>query len=142
MRRVMLRPTRLGMLVPLVVGCLILFVSARAVAAESTASIRDFAYAPAILQVNVGDTVTWTNHEDVMPHDVTSGMPGRPDVGHVFASEILLSGQSFSFTPTVAGEYPYLCKLHPAMTGVVIVAAQSYIAPESYNPPGSYIAPE
>ena len=130
MGKVMSRTIRLGKVVPLVIGCVALSISSQVVAAESTASIRDFAYAPAILQVNVGDTVTWTNHEDVMPHDVTSGVPGQPDIGQVFASPILLPGQSFSFTTTIAGEYPYLCKLHPAMTGVVIVTAQASIAPE------------
>ena len=130
MGKLMSRKIRLGMLVPLVIGCVALSVSSRAMAAESTPSIRDFAYVPTALQVQVGDTVTWTNDEQVMPHDVTSGVPGQPDVGQAFASPILLPGQSFSFTFSAAGEYPYLCKLHPTMTGVVIVAAEAYVAPE------------
>ena len=125
-----MRKIRLGMLVPLVIGCVALSVSSPATATESTASIRDFAYVPAALQVHVGDTVTWTNDEQVMPHDVTSGVPGRPDTGQLFASPILLPGQSFSFTFSAAGEYPYLCKLHPTMTAVVIVTAEAYIPPE------------
>ena len=126
----MSRRIKLAMLVPLALGSVALSVSSRAVAAESMASIRDFAYAPATLRVNLGDAVTWTNEEESMPHDVTSGVPGRPDIGEVFASAILLPGQSFSFTFSAAGEYPYLCKLHPAMTGVVIVAAAADTAPE------------
>ena len=126
----MSRTIRLKMVVGLVIGCVALSISSHARAAESTASIRDFAYAPTALQVHVGDTVTWTNDEQVMPHDVTSGVPGQPDVGQAFASPILLPGQSFSFTFSTAGEYPYLCKLHPTMTGVVIVAAEAYVAPE------------
>ena len=130
MGKVMSRTIRLKMVVGLVIGCVALSISSHARAAESTASIRDFAYAPAVLQVNVGDTVTWTNDEDVMPHDVTSGVPGQPDIGQAFASPILLPGQSFSLTTTLAGEYPYLCKLHPAMIGVVIVTGEAYIPPE------------
>ena len=56
-----------------------------------------------------------------MPHDVTSGAPGQPDVGQLFSSEILLPGQSFSVTFADAGEFVYLCKLHPTMIGVVVV---------------------
>jgi plastocyanin len=126
----MSRRITLGLLVPLAVGCLALAASSGAAAAESAAAIRDFAYAPTTIRVSPGDTVTWTNDEEIMPHDVTSGVPGRPDVGELFASPILLPGQSFSFTFSAAGEYPYLCKLHPAMTGVVIVAAAADAAIE------------
>ena len=126
----MSRKIKLGLLVPLAIGSVTLAASSGAAAAESAAAIRDFAYAPTTIRVSLGDTVTWTNDEEVMPHDVTSGVPGRPDVGELFASEILLPGQSFSFTFSAPGEYPYLCKLHPAMTGVVIVAADVDIPTE------------
>jgi plastocyanin len=93
-------------------------------ATGATVDIRDLAFAPATVQVAPGDTVTWTNSEEIMPHDVTSGAPGGPDVGERFGSEILLPGQAFAVTFSEAGEFVYLCKLHPAMTGVVIVAPQ------------------
>jgi plastocyanin len=91
------------------------------VAADTTVSIKDFAYGPATVQVHVGETVTWMNNEEVMPHDVTSGSPERGDVGQVFASAIMMPGQSFGWAFTEAGEYLYVCALHPSMTGVVIV---------------------
>ena len=84
--------------------------------------IKDLAYSPATIQVIQGDTVTWTNSEEIMPHDVTSGVAGQPDVGQVFASEIMMPGQTFAVTFAEPGEFVYLCKLHPAMTGVVIVS--------------------
>ena len=97
-------------------------VSARAAQATSAVvDIRDLAFAPATVQVTQGDTVTWTNSEEIMPHDVTSGAPGQPDPGLLFGSEILLPGQSFEVTFPDSGEFVYFCKLHPAMTGVVIV---------------------
>jgi plastocyanin len=90
-------------------------------AASVLVDIKDLAYSPSSIQVAQGDTVTWTNSEEIMPHDVTSGTLGQPDVGQLFASEILMPGQSFATTFSESGEFVYLCKLHPAMTGVVIV---------------------
>ncbi len=90
-------------------------------AASMVVDIKDLAYSPSSIQVAQGDTVTWTNSEEIMPHDVTSGAPGRPDLGLLFGSEILLPGQSFAATFSEPGEFVYLCRLHPTMTGVVIV---------------------
>jgi plastocyanin len=90
-------------------------------AANIVVDIKDLAYSPSSIQVAPGDTVTWMNSEEIMPHDVTSGTSGQPDVGHLFGSEILMPGQSFTATFPEPGEFVYLCKLHPTMTGVVIV---------------------
>jgi plastocyanin len=91
-------------------------------ATSITVDIKDLAFSPATIQVSQGDTVTWTNDEEIMPHDVTSGAVGQPDLGLRFGSEILTPGQSFSATFSDAGEFVYVCKLHPAMTGLVIVS--------------------
>jgi plastocyanin len=91
-------------------------------AASVVVDIKDLAYSPASVQVSQGDTVTWTNSEEIMPHDVTSGTYGQPDVGQAFGSEIMLPGQSFQATFSEPGEFVYVCKLHPTMTGVVIVS--------------------
>ena len=90
-------------------------------ASSVVVDIKDLAYSPASIQVAQGDTVTWMNSEEIMPHDVTSGTFGQPDVGQLFGSEIMMPGQSFATTFSQAGEFVYVCKLHPTMTGVVIV---------------------
>jgi plastocyanin len=82
------------------------------------------AYSPNPIQVSVGTTVTWTN-DDAQPHTVTSGSNGQPD--NKFNSSpnftpLLNPGQTFSFTFTEAGNYPYFCALHPNMVGTVIVS--------------------
>jgi plastocyanin len=82
------------------------------------------AYSPNPIQVSVGTTVTWTNN-DSQPHTVTSGSNGQPD--NKFNSSpnftpLLNPGQTFSFTFTQAGEYPYFCTLHPNMVGTVSVS--------------------
>ena len=86
-----------------------------------TVDIKDLAFSPSTIQVSQGDTVTWTNSEEIMPHDVTSGALGQPDVGQLFGSELLTPGQTFSATFADAGEFVYLCKLHPTMIGVIVV---------------------
>src|SRR5690242_4435063 len=64
----------------------------QAQASSTTVDIKDLAFSPATIQISQGDTVTWTNDEDVMPHDVTSGTVGAPDLGQVFGSELLMPG--------------------------------------------------
>lgn len=81
----------------------------------NTVTIRNFAFAPATLKVTVGTTVTWTNR-DTDAHTVTSQQGGGP-----LRSAPLNTGQSYEYTFTKAGTYPYLCTIHPFMTGAVEV---------------------
>jgi plastocyanin len=89
-----------------------------------SSSLTDTAFSPNPIQVSVGTTVTWTNN-DSQPHTVTSGSNGQPD--DKFNSSpnfnpLLNPGQTFSFTFTQAGNYPYFCMLHPNMVGTVSVS--------------------
>jgi Icc protein len=77
------------------------------------ATIDNFAFAPKELTVKAGSTVDWTNKDDT-PHTVTS------DDG-AFASPVMDTDQRFQFTFQKSGRFPYHCKLHPTMTGVVLV---------------------
>src|SRR5215207_1855120 len=91
---------------------------------SGSSSLTDTAYQPNPIQVSVGTTVTWTN-DDSQPHTVTSGSNGQPD--NKFNSSpnfnpLLNPGQTFSFTFTQAGDYPYFCMLHPNMVGTVSVS--------------------
>jgi plastocyanin len=70
-------------------------------------------YNPATVTIKVGDKVTWVN-QDAPQHDVVA------DNGE-FNSQLFDKGQSFSFTFTKAGTYPYHCSIHPGMTGTVVV---------------------
>jgi plastocyanin len=91
---------------------------------SGSSSLTDTAYQPNPIQVSVGNTVTWTNN-DSQPHTVTSGSNGQPD--NKFNSSpnfnpLLNQVQTFSFTFTQAGDYPYFCMLHPNMVGTVSVS--------------------
>jgi plastocyanin len=89
-----------------------------------SSSLTDTAFQPNPIQVSTGATVTWTN-DDSQPHTVTSGSNGQPD--NRFNSSpnfnpLMAPGQTFSFTFTQAGDYPYFCMLHPNMVGTVSVS--------------------
>ncbi|HEU4822921.1 MAG TPA: plastocyanin/azurin family copper-binding protein [Nitrososphaeraceae archaeon] len=89
-----------------------------------SSSLTDTAFQPNPVQVSVGNTVTWTNN-DSQPHTVTSGSNGQPDNKFNSSpnfSPLLNPGQTFSFTFTQAGDYPYFCMLHPNMVGTVNVS--------------------
>jgi plastocyanin len=85
-------------------------VSARA--EEIKVTIDNFTFSPTELKLKVGDTVTWTNHDDI-PHTVVSA--GK------FRSKTMDTDNTFSFTFTSAGDYKYFCSLHPHMTGMIKV---------------------
>jgi plastocyanin len=71
-------------------------------------------FQPASLTVTVGDSVVWVN-KDAFPHTATQ--KGS------FDSQEIGAGKSWQFTPTAAGEFPYVCTYHPTMTGMLRVAA-------------------
>ena len=74
--------------------------------------IDNFVFEPAQLTVKVGQTVTWTNRDDI-PHTVVCA--GK------FRSKTMDTDGTFSFTFTAPGDYKYFCSLHPHMTGAVKV---------------------
>lgn len=65
--------------------------------------------------LGMNNTVTWVNQDDSV-HTVTSDS---------FNSGLLNSGDSWTYTFTTAGTYPYHCSIHPFMTGIVTVVSLS-----------------
>jgi amicyanin len=94
---------------------------AAAAAAPSTKSVEamDYKFTPASLTINVGDTVTWTNH-DTAPHNIVV-----TDGPEKFTSPTLQNGQTFSHTFTQAGTYSYYCSIHPDMKATVTVTGSA-----------------
>ena len=93
-------------------AALLLPLGVQARAEEIKVTIDNFTFSPAELKVKVGDTVTWTNHDDI-PHTVVSA--GK------FRSKTMDTDNTFTFTFTSAGDYKYFCSLHPHMTGMITV---------------------
>jgi plastocyanin len=81
--------------------------------ALAAVGIDNFTFGPQNLTVKIGDTVTWTNKDDI-PHTVTS-------TTMAFRSKALDTDDKFSFTFTTPGTFSYFCSLHPNMTGTVVV---------------------
>lgn len=102
--------------------CAVVAYPARAVAGTSDAGggasgmevkIDNFAFNPAVIRVKVGTQVTWINKDDI-PHTVDSS-EGK------FKSAALDTDQKFEFKFSEPGEYPFFCRMHPKMTGKVVV---------------------
>jgi plastocyanin len=85
--------------------------------ASRSVSVGDYFYAPAKLEVEAGDKITWTNN-------------GKVDEGHTvtgdgFDSGVFKEGETYSLTLKSPGTYDYICTLHPNMKGSIEVAGRS-----------------
>jgi len=80
-------------------------------------------YTPVTATVDVGGVVTMTNTDPTGVHTFTSGTVDgfAPSPDLVFDTSVLMSGDSFEWIPTQAGEQPYYCMLHTWMIGTIIV---------------------
>ncbi len=81
-------------------------------------AIAGYGFAPQVVTVKAGTTLTWVNYDSVA-HSVNSGTPANPT--SLFDSGDLATGQSYSYAFAQPGTYTYYCDLHTGMTGVVIV---------------------
>lgn len=88
--------------------------------------IQNFAFNPSTLTVPVDTTVTWKNLDSTTHHIVS-------DTG-LFESTDLSNGQTFSYSFTQAGNYPYHCSIHPSMTGTIVVTSAPTTSNQAQNP--------
>ena len=77
-------------------------------------TMKNIAFAPTSVTVKAGQTVTWTNEDDVA-HNVIA------DSGASFKSDLLNKGGTFTFTPKKAGTIEYECTIHPGMKATLNV---------------------
>lgn len=82
-------------------------------AATVDVAISGFAFDPATITISAGQSVTWTNKDNVV-HTVTAD-------DNSWTSGDIANGQTFTQTFSTAGTYNYHCAIHPNMTGTVIV---------------------
>ena len=100
----------------IVIAASLLAVStARAEAVQVT--IDNFTFGPQVVTVKPGDTVTWTNRDDI-PHNVRSAPGGT------WKCAVMDTGNTCDITFKEPGTFKYFCALHPHMTGTVIVKAE------------------
>jgi amicyanin len=110
-----LRPLRLAVLFTALAStpCLAEDANSAGTGPVVSVSMDHNTFIPSEITVAPGTTVTWVNNE-TMPHTVVD-----PNKG--FRSKMLAKDATFSFTFTTAGDYDYLCSIHPNMKGKVIV---------------------
>ena len=79
-----------------------------------TVAIAEFLFGPEKINVKAGQTITWTNI-DGSPHQITLQASSE------LRSPVVLKGQSTSIQFNNEGTYGYICGLHPAMKGEIVV---------------------
>lgn len=119
-----MRTKQTGILALIIILSLFITNSTIARAAGGTAvNVVNFAYDPATVTVQVGDTVTWTNSEGFHSVDADDGSFGNAPG----------TGWTFTNTFTAPGTYEYFCEVHSTadgtnMNGVVIVEAPTAVS--------------
>jgi plastocyanin len=81
--------------------------------ADVTVKIRNFKFEPANLAIAVGKTVQFINLDEE-PHTATA-------TEGAFDSKALDTNQTWNYTATTPGTYPYICSVHPFMKGTLTV---------------------
>src|SRR6266487_5959281 len=76
-----------------------------------------YPFQPATLSIKMGTQVEWENVSDA-PHTVTSDTAG--DFG---TTSNITKNQTFTFTFTKAGTFPYHCNIHPYMKATITVTS-------------------
>ncbi len=115
-----MKSTTLAALVGAVLLGLLAFTSLKSGAAQENAGPavkvieQDDAFAPPMITVAPGTTVTWIN-QGQHPHTTSS-------TNQVWDSGPMPEGATFSYTFKEPGTYRYVCKFHqPRMEGTVVV---------------------
>jgi plastocyanin len=130
MLRIFRRALPLGVLVAV-------FLQGAAISAPPTHDvvIVDGAFTPAISRVSLGETILWTNGDD-LAHTATSDYfnpDGSWGIGW-WDSSTLDPGDAFAWDFYAAGNYPYSCSFHFLMNGAVQVPMR---ARPREGPPGT-----
>ena len=73
----------------------------------------DIKFDPQNATASAGQQVCWVN-EDTIDHNAVAD-------GGQFESDLFGKGKTFTTTLDSPGEYPYVCTIHPGMTGTITV---------------------
>ena len=81
-------------------------------AGSGTVQVDDFSFAPETVSAAAGDEITW---------DVVEGSSDHTVKFEDEESDTLAAGDTYSRTFDEAGDYSYVCGIHPQMAGSVTV---------------------
>ena len=76
--------------------------------------MKDILFVPEKVTARVGQTVRWTNSDDVR-HTV------KAESGADFESKAISKGETYQAKVTKAGTIDYVCTIHPSQTGTITV---------------------
>ena len=76
-------------------------------------------FIPSTATVDVGGKVIFSN-TDSAAHTWTAGTAADGPSGE-FDTSLVMIANSYEWTPTTAGEFPYYCMVHPWMAGIIVV---------------------
>jgi len=79
-----------------------------------TIKMVDIKFDPKDATAGVGQEVCWVNEEGIDHNAVAES-------GATFESELFGKGKTFTATVDAPGEIPYVCTVHPGMTGTLTV---------------------
>jgi plastocyanin len=91
---------------------LMLALAGQAMAADYTVVVDKMAFGEMPAELHVGDTITWKN-DDIFRHSATAD-DQYFDVDLPADAEVVMP-------LTAAGEWSFICKFHPGMTGTLVV---------------------
>jgi len=77
-------------------------------------TMRDILFVPDKITARVGQTVRWTNEDD-LAHTV------KAEKGADFESKALSKGDTYDVKVTKPGTIPYVCTIHPSQRGTITV---------------------
>jgi plastocyanin len=83
--------------------------------------VVDFRFEPAVVNASVGDTIRWTQRDQV-PHTTTSRTPAPGEPGGFNETGLVEPGDVVEVELTRAGTIDYFCIPHPFMTGSIVVS--------------------
>ena len=92
--------------------------------------IENFSYNPSGLHINPGDMVEWRNRDAVF-HSATS------DNG-VWDSGLLAEDDTYTYTFSLAGVFPYHCTVHPSMMDTIVVGNPTDVNDQSSSLPDRF----
>jgi len=101
-------------------------------AAHGDVAIGDSYFEPQTLTVAPGKTVLW-GHDGSLPHSVTAddgSFDSSPNCNPSAPALCMQPGMEFEHTFLQTGTFPYHCKVHPGMNGVIRVVNPWDIASE------------
>jgi plastocyanin len=82
-------------------------------------STIDGCFIPKLSTIGVGGKVIFSN-TDTAAHTFTAGTAAGGPSGE-FDSGLIMAGAKFEWTPTLIGDVPYFCMVHPWMAGTITV---------------------